>query len=133
MACYIGPVQVHYIDWESITYIHSDEPFATGPMIQRWKDYHMALTLLLIGCMQLGTSGGETHTGVSKVATEILLTTDSTKYVSPREITLKLVNNSEGDVGFNLCGSGLEQRVNKSWERAEATETFDGDAITYGR
>ncbi|HEX6924846.1 MAG TPA: immunoglobulin-like domain-containing protein [Longimicrobiaceae bacterium] len=68
----------------------------------------MCTVLTLAACGQ-GMQAGE--------ASDITLSVEPTSAAPGDSVELVLRNNSSSDVGYNLCSSGLERRVESGWEQ----------------
>lgn len=70
-----------------------------------------ALVLGVAGCDALGTSGNDVE-----------LRTDRSSYTQGRygvTVELRLRNNSDRAIGYNLCGAVLERREGERWRAVE--------------
>lgn len=73
-------------------------------------------------------------------AQALRFTTDQEHYVSEAEVLLRLNNQTDETIGYNLCSSELEQRTDQGWQHVADSTTVctmiqhglaPGDSTTY--
>ena len=67
---------------------------------------------LLLSLLALAACGPSMQAGASS---DVTLTVEPQTVATGGSVTLSLRNDSENEVGYNLCSSGLEQNVDGTW------------------
>jgi hypothetical protein len=76
----------------------------------------MKRALLMTIVLLLATACTSTTGNRGAPAASVTLTTDRESYAPGDTVSVTLTNNSDGDVGYNLCLRVLEHRTSQAWE-----------------